>query len=139
MIKKLFLLCFVSKLRVRAINSQHNNFKWGNIFAHICTLVVSYGPYPWFLCQRKWQDSNPPPRERLSTVNLLVIISLDQLIFILKIVFTFVTKQATLMRIFDIPVIAQRQTLGLQLDLVVRQSYYHSKAKGSSLAASTGT
>ncbi len=38
MIKKLFLR-HVSKPRVRPINSQHNNFKWGNIFAGICTLV----------------------------------------------------------------------------------------------------
>jgi hypothetical protein len=34
----------------------------------------------------------------LSTVNLLVLTSLDQLIFKLKILFTFVTKQVTLMR-----------------------------------------
>ncbi len=39
LIKKLFL-CFVSKQRVGPINSQHNNFKWGNIFAGICTLVL---------------------------------------------------------------------------------------------------
>jgi len=35
---------------------------------------------------------------RLSTVDLLVLTRLDQLIFILKILFTSVTKQATLMR-----------------------------------------
>ncbi len=34
LIKKLFL-CFVSKPRVGPINSQHNNFKWGNISAGI--------------------------------------------------------------------------------------------------------
>ncbi len=37
-------------------------------------------------------------RERLSTVDLLVLTSLDQLLFILKILFSFVTKQATLKR-----------------------------------------
>jgi hypothetical protein len=37
-------------------------------------------------------------RGRLSTVDLLVLTSLDQLIFKLKILFAFVTKQATLMR-----------------------------------------
>ncbi len=42
LIKKVFL-CFVSKPRVGPINSQHNNFKRGNIFAGICTLVLS----PW--------------------------------------------------------------------------------------------
>jgi len=35
---------------------------------------------------------------RLSAVDLLVLTSLDQLIFILKILFSFLTKQATLMR-----------------------------------------
>ncbi len=35
---------------------------------------------------------------RLSTVNLLVITSLDQLIFILQILFAFVTKHAAIMR-----------------------------------------
>jgi hypothetical protein len=34
----------------------------------------------------------------LSTVDLLVLTGLDQLLFILKIFFTFFTKQATLMR-----------------------------------------
>jgi len=37
-------------------------------------------------------------RLRLSTVDLLALTSLDQLLFILKILFTFFTKQATLMR-----------------------------------------
>jgi hypothetical protein len=40
MIKKVFL-CFVSKPRVGPINSYHFNFKRGNIFAGICTLVLS--------------------------------------------------------------------------------------------------
>jgi hypothetical protein len=44
LIKKLFV-CFVSKPRVGPINSKHNNFKWGNIFAGICTLVVSLWLY----------------------------------------------------------------------------------------------
>ncbi len=38
--KKLFL-CYAAKPRVGPINSQHNNFKWGNIFAGVCTLVLS--------------------------------------------------------------------------------------------------
>ncbi len=37
-------------------------------------------------------------RGRLSTVDLLVLTSLDQLLFTLKILFTFLTKQATIMR-----------------------------------------
>ncbi len=37
-------------------------------------------------------------RRRLSTVDLLVLTSLDQLLFILKILLTFFTKQATFMR-----------------------------------------
>ncbi len=41
---------------------------------------------------------NPNRRERLSTVDLLVLTSSDQLIFTLKISFAFVTKQATLRR-----------------------------------------
>jgi hypothetical protein len=36
--------------------------------------------------------------EMISTVDLLALISLDQLLFILKILFTYVTQQATLMR-----------------------------------------
>jgi hypothetical protein len=37
-------------------------------------------------------------RGMLSTVDLLVLTSLDQSLFILKILFTFITKQATIMR-----------------------------------------
>ena len=37
-------------------------------------------------------------RERLSTVDLLLLISLDQILFILKILFTLFKKQATLIR-----------------------------------------
>jgi hypothetical protein len=37
-------------------------------------------------------------KERLSTIDLLLLISLGQLIFIPKTLFTFVTKQATLLR-----------------------------------------
>ncbi len=40
LIEKLFL-CFVSKPRVGPINNKHNTFKRGNIFAGICTLVLS--------------------------------------------------------------------------------------------------
>ncbi len=40
LIKKLFLR-FASKPRVGPINSQYNNFKRENIFAGICTLVLS--------------------------------------------------------------------------------------------------
>ncbi len=39
-------------------------------------------------------------KERLSTVDLLALTSLDQLIFILKIVLTFVAKHATSIRRF---------------------------------------
>jgi hypothetical protein len=35
---------------------------------------------------------------RISTVDLLVLTSLDQLVFIMKILFTFVTKQVVFMR-----------------------------------------
>ena len=59
--KRLFL-CFVSKPRVGPINSKHNNFKWGNIFAGICTLVSSLIfmhfppailPFQWYhFCRR---------------------------------------------------------------------------------------
>ncbi len=35
---------------------------------------------------------------RLSTVDLLVLTSLDQLLFIMKILFTFITKQSTFIR-----------------------------------------
>ena len=38
--QKLFL-CYVSKPRVGPMNSQHNNFKWWNIFAGVRTLVLS--------------------------------------------------------------------------------------------------
>ncbi len=52
LIKKLFL-CFVSKPKVGPINSQCNNFKWGNIFATICTLVLS-------LCIGPCKGERPP-------------------------------------------------------------------------------
>jgi hypothetical protein len=66
--------------------------------------------------RRHWRDSNPrrvegpttvpPPiepgkshrREKLSTVDLLVLTGLDELLLILKILFTSFTEQATLMR-----------------------------------------
>jgi hypothetical protein len=41
---------------------------------------------------------NPYCRGSLSTVDILVQTSLEQVLFVLKILFTFVTKQATLMR-----------------------------------------
>ncbi len=58
---------------------------------------------------RKWQNFIIPQQPslrtgksyiggRLSTIDLLVLTSLDQLGFILKILFSFLTKQATLMR-----------------------------------------
>ncbi len=39
--QKTLFLSYVSKPRVWPINRQHNDFKWGNIFACICTLVLS--------------------------------------------------------------------------------------------------
>ncbi len=53
-------------------------------------LVIQFG---------NWKAGKAYWRGRLSTVDLLVLTSLDQLLFILKILFTYVTKQAaTLMR-----------------------------------------
>jgi hypothetical protein len=58
--QKLFL-CYVAKPRVGPINSQRNNFKWGNIFAGVCTLVfslwVNYNPYYQLLDYQngRWQ------------------------------------------------------------------------------------
>ncbi len=53
----------------------------------------------WVGCHNKGGfDREPLPKGRISTVGLLVLTSIDQLIFILKIVFTFVTKQAILTR-----------------------------------------
>jgi hypothetical protein len=46
---------------------------------------------------------NPYWRGGLSTVDLLVLTSLDQLLFLLKILFTLFTKQATLMRRSTVP------------------------------------
>ncbi len=46
---------------------------------------------------KAWQGTSYL-RERLSTVDLLVITILDEPIFIMKILFTFVTKRTTLMR-----------------------------------------
>ena len=43
-------------------------------------------------------SGKPDRKVRLSTVHLLVLTRLDQLFFILKILFAFVTKQPTLMR-----------------------------------------
>jgi hypothetical protein len=54
------------------------------------------GGFPVF----RWlgQRTHTEGEGRLSMVDLLVLTSLDQLISILIILFTFVTKQATLMR-----------------------------------------
>ena len=41
---------------------------------------------------------NPTEEERVSTNDLLVLTTIDELLFISKILFTFVTKQATLTR-----------------------------------------
>ncbi len=46
----------------------------------------------------KVYTGNPYGRERISTVDLLILTSLDELIFILKMFVTFFTKQAALMR-----------------------------------------
>jgi hypothetical protein len=43
-------------------------------------------------------SSNPYRRGRISRVDLLAVTSIDKLLFILKILFAFVTKQATLIR-----------------------------------------
>ncbi len=43
-----------------------------------------------------WHARWPYCRGRLSTVDILVLTSLDQLLFIVKILFTYVTKQASL-------------------------------------------
>jgi hypothetical protein len=60
LIKKLFL-CFVLKPRLGAINSKHNNFKWGSIFAGICTLVLSLRTqplcFPLSHCLTNWPDN----------------------------------------------------------------------------------
>jgi len=45
-----------------------------------------------------FEAGNPNRRGRISTVDLLALTSLDKLFFMLKILFNFVTKQATLMR-----------------------------------------
>jgi len=41
---------------------------------------------------------NPHRKERLSTIDLFVLTGSDQLIFVMKILFTFVTKQAALLK-----------------------------------------
>ncbi len=51
--------------------------------------------------RKKFYDTgpwNPHRRERLSEAHLLVLTSLDQLILKMKVLFTFVTEQAILMR-----------------------------------------
>ncbi len=47
---------------------------------------------------RWYEPGNSYCKGRISTIDLLELISLDELILILKIIFTFGTKQATFMR-----------------------------------------
>ncbi len=57
------------------------------------------GPtYKYNLCGHCSSARNPRWRGRLSTVDLLVLTSLDQLLLMMQTLFTFFTKQATLMR-----------------------------------------
>jgi hypothetical protein len=64
-------------------------------------------------------------RERLSTVDHLVVLrSLDQLLFILKILFNFLTKQATLMRsyiVLSLP--AQLAFPGLSIHILSKSNF----------------
>jgi hypothetical protein len=58
-----------------------------------CSKISDYGDNDKYLCQGSLTKGR-----RLSTVDLLVLTSFEHLIFILKILFTFFTKQATLIR-----------------------------------------
>jgi hypothetical protein len=74
--------------------------------------VVLVEVVPWCcLFVSKVPSGKPYGRGRLSTIDLLVQNSLDQLIFVLEILFNFVTKQPVLMR--------RSTVLGLPLQLVL--------------------
>ncbi len=80
------------------------------ICVFVSTSVLSGNPYWW---------------GRLSTVDLLVLSCLDQLIFSLKIVLTFVTKQASLMRWSAVPSLPLRWAfLGCVLILCLSQDFF---------------
>jgi hypothetical protein len=73
------------------------------LFVHSLRFLLYY-----LTCQDGYlKPGNTIWRGRLSTVDLLVLTSLDELLFILKILLTFVTKHATLMRrstVLNLPV-----------------------------------
>ncbi len=87
---------------------------------------------PWLYCfyfllnmVAQWQNTRPGKSYwggRLSTDDLLVLTSLDQLVFILKILFSFFTKQATCMR--------RSTALSLPLQLVFPDSTHNPKIQG---------
>jgi hypothetical protein len=72
--------------------NQHSQFVSGMLIG-LCLILANrlrYIPLEWSV--------NPYWRGRLGTVDLLVLTSLDHLVILLKILITFYTKQATIMR-----------------------------------------
>ena len=70
--------------------SLYNIWWVNNVMFHLKVRLLPSWPYP--------QAGNTNWRRRLSTVDHLVLTSLDQLLFILKILFIMDAKRATLMR-----------------------------------------
>ncbi len=70
---------------------------WANKLWRILS-VVNRGPLDTKLPSNYAKAREILQKGRLSTIDLLVLITLDQLLLLLKILFTSLTKQATLMR-----------------------------------------
>jgi hypothetical protein len=90
-IAKSYRLCRLCKLTLR----RPHNRTTGTVKSCLQTRQIFYS------CMNNWQlykSGNSNYRERLSTVHLLVQTSLDQLLYVSKIVFTSFRKQAYLIR-----------------------------------------
>ncbi len=84
------------------LSVTNNTIMLNVVMLSVVALFLSQSPLD---IHKKWlhnaalnvEPGNPYWRERISAVDILALISLDQLLFILKILFTYVTQQATLM------------------------------------------
>ncbi len=81
----------VNKFRIKMILVAKQNM--ANDYLKILTWLI-INEYI-LACYSPW---NPYWKGRLSTIDLLVLTSFDQLLVLLKILFTYLTKQLTLMR-----------------------------------------
>jgi len=106
-----FIYCYTDCRYAEWLCAECFNFEWSGIYENTskCKIKVRYS----LAGKPKW-------RGRLSTVDLLVITSLDQLLFKLKILPTFFTKQSILIRrstVLSLPPLLASLVLGFSVRL----------------------